>query len=370
MNSFFSEVMQNAEQIFFWGSSAKQWIIALAILLLAVVFFKIIFWSILRHFKKVSKKTVNKIDDFAVKVIKSIKPPVYYVVAIYLMLHFLNIPEFARQAIHLTFIVILIWQAAIILLKVTDFIIDTQIKRINKTNSGQKTILKFLKQVINGAIWVVGALMILANMGVNVSSLIAGLGIGGLAVALALKNILTDIFSSFSILIDKPFVVGDYIGLSDTQQGTVKKIGIKTTRLETRDGQELIIANKKLTEQVVQNFRGKGGKKKRNISFVLGVTYETSTEKLESIPQLIKDIIKKQENADLEKVAFDNFGDFSLNFKILIAINEKEGVNVTAVKNDINYAIFKAFSKEKIDFAYPTQTIQLANNKTQETRNK
>lgn len=353
----FLEAIKTLEGITFLENTAKQWVVAVIVLIGLIIFFKIIFWSIIKHLENITKKTSTNLDDFVIALINGIKPPVYYFIAFYLASLFIIVPYLIGEAIYIFFVAIIVWQVVYIALQIVDYIIKIQIKKAGKENASQKTILRFLKQVLNGAIWIIGGLMILANMGVNITSLIAGLGIGGLAIAMALKNILTDIFSSFSILIDKPFVVGDFIGLNDKQQGTVKKIGIKTTRLETRDGQELIIANKKLTEQVVQNFRGKGGKKKRNISFVLGITYETSEEKLESVPKLIKKIIKEQENASLEKVAFDSFGDFSLNFKILIAINEKDGVNVTNVKNDINYAIFKTFAKENIDFAYPTQTV-------------
>ncbi len=353
IQDFFSDL----ETVSFLNSTAKQWVISLSVLLGLIFFFKIIFWMVISHFKKLAEKSKTNIDDFVVAVIESVRPPVYYFVAFYLSSLFLTIPAPIAKIINITFIIIIAWQLSFIAIKIINHIINLQIDKIGKNNPGQKTILKFLRQIFSGAVWIIAGLMILANMGININSLIAGLGIGGLAVAMALKNILTDIFSSFSILIDKPFVVGDFIGLNDKQQGTVKKIGIKTTRLETRDGQELIIANKKLTEQVVQNFRGKGGKKKQNTSFVLGVTYETSLEKLETIPKIITDVIKKQPNAELSKVSFSSFGDFSLNFKVVIAIEEKKGVKVFQVKNDINYAIFKVFTKEGIDFAYPTQTV-------------
>ncbi len=358
------EFLQDMEAVSFLNNTAKQWIISLSVLLGLIFFFKIVFWVIISHFKRLAKKSKTNIDDFAVAVIDGVRPPVYYFVAFYLSGLFLTIPTSIAKIINITFIIVVAWQLSFIAIKIINHIINLQIDKIGKNNPGQKTILKFLRQIFSGAVWIVAGLMILANMGININSLIAGLGIGGLAVAMALKNILTDIFSSFSILIDKPFVVGDFIALSEKHQGTVKKIGIKTTRLETRDGQELIIANKKLTEQVVQNFRGKGGKKKQNTSFVLGVTYETPLEKLEAIPKIITDVIKKQPSAELSKVSFSSFGDFSLNFKVVIAIEEKKGVKVFQVKNDINYAIFKAFTKEGIDFAYPTQTIHLQSNTT------
>ena len=349
----------NLAKQFFLNNSLQQWVLALAVLIGLILLFKFIFWYLLHRFQKLAAKTKTEIDDFALKVINGIKPPVYYWVAIYFASQFLTLPPKINHLIYLIFVVVIIWQAIFIALKITDYIVDLQIKKVGETEAGQKTILRFLKQVINGLIWVIGALMVLSNLGINVSSLIAGLGIGGLAIAMALKNILTDIFSSFSILIDKPFVVGDYIALNDKQQGTVKKIGIKTTRLETKDGQELIVANRKLTEQVIQNFRAGGKKKTRNISFTLGVTYETPPEKLKAIPQIIQDLVEKQEYATLKKVNFDSFGDFSLNFKIVISIEEDQGASSGEIKNQINYAILEAFQENGIDFAYPTQTIYL-----------
>ncbi len=346
-------------EIVLWGNSLERVFVAIIFFIVLVFVFKFFFYFLIKKVKKITQKTVTEIDDFALGLLKTIKPPIYYFISFYLAFLTLTTSEKIDKIARFVFIVVVVWQIVQIFLRVIDYVIDKQTEKSDKTDSGQKTILKFLKQIIKGGVWIVGVLMILANLGVNVTSLVAGLGIGGLAIAMALKNILTDIFSSFSILIDKPFVVGDFIALNDKHQGTVKKIGIKTTRLETKDGQELVVANKKLTEQVVMNFRGKDGKKTRNISFFIGVVYETPLEKLKKIPQIVKSVTLKQKNTELKKVVFDNFGDFSLNFKVVITVRETAKKNVAETKNKLNYSLFEAFIKEGIEFAYPTQKVFL-----------
>ena len=351
-----AEIIKILQEINLFGNDSFQLAISLLIFIGVILFFKITFWIILHRLKRLSQKTKTDLDDFTLSSINNIKPPVYYLIALYLATRNLNIPATAGKIILAVVIIVLVAQAISVLLGIVDYIVDKQIKRTSRDNASQKTILKFLKQILKGAVWIVGILMILSNIGVEVNSLIAGLGIGGLALALASKNILADIFSSFSILIDKPFVVGDFIGLNEKTQGTVRKIGIKTTRLETKEGQELIIANKKLTDQVVQNFK-KLKKKKRKISFIIGVTYETPENKLKNIPDIIGSIVKKHKNIDLEMVVFDNFGDFSINFKVEAMANKIDQNKIYAIKNDINYSIFEEFNKQGIEFAYPTQTV-------------
>jgi len=208
-------------------------------------------------------------------------------------------------------------------------------------------------------LWIFGGLLILSNIGVDVTSLIAGLGIGGIAIALAVKDTIGDLFAAFSIFVDKPFKVGDFIEVSPKEKGTVEKIGIKTTRLRTRQGQELIVANKKLTESTIQNFRRM---EKRQVSYVLGVTYETPRSKLKKIPGLIKKIIKKQEHASVVRVYLKSFGDFSINFEVVLAMDKPDFDLYAKTQNKIHLETIKAFEQEGIEFAYPTQTLFVQRN--------
>jgi len=183
---------------------------------------------------------------------------------------------------------------------------------------------------------VIAFVIVLQNLGYNISALIAGLGIGGVAVAFALQNILSDIFASFSIYFDK--------------------IGIKSTRLRSPNGQQIIISNKELTEARVQNFKRL---EKRRAVYQIGVTYETPKEKLEKVPSIIKRVIDEISLAEFDRCHFKEFGDFSLNFEVSYYVKTQDYKTYLDVVQDVNLKIFDNFEKEEIEFAYPTQTIYL-----------
>jgi small-conductance mechanosensitive channel len=196
-------------------------------------------------------------------------------------------------------------------------------------------------------------MLVLSNLDINISSLVASLGIGGIAVALALQNVLGDMFSSFSIYADKPFRVGDFIVIGK-DQGTVEKIGMKTTRIRTLQGEELVVSNKELTSTRVQNFKKM---KRRRVLFQLGVVYGTKPEQLESISKIIKEIVDKIDGVDYDRCHFSTYGDFSLNFEVVFYVNSSDYADYMNKKEKANLAIYKRFAEEKIEFAYPTQTI-------------
>ena len=178
-------------------------------------------------------------------------------------------------------------------------------------------IIKFLGTIIKVILWVAAGALVLDNMGYKITSLIAGLGIGGVAVALALQNILGDLFSSFAIYFDKPFKIGDFIVVGE-YMGTVKKIGIKTTRIQALQGEEIVIPNNELTNAKVQNF---GVMEKRRIVFSLGLNYNTPFDRLKKVPNFIKEIIENQKGAEINRVHFKSFGDFSLIYEIVYYVN-------------------------------------------------
>jgi small-conductance mechanosensitive channel len=196
---------------------------------------------------------------------------------------------------------------------------------------------------------------ILSSLGYNISALLAGLGIGGIAVAFALQTILADIFASFSIYFDKPFRVGDYIVVGN-DRGTVKHIGIKTTRIKSLEGPELVISNKELTSSRIHNYKKM---EKRRISFTIGIVYETPLEKVKKAKEIIENVIKDQKMAELDRVHFARFGDFSLEFEIVYYMLSTDYKDYMDTQEKINLKIKEEFEKEGIEFAYPTQKIYL-----------
>jgi small-conductance mechanosensitive channel len=210
--------------------------------------------------------------------------------------------------------------------------------------------------VIRLVVWTIVILVILDNLGIEITALIAGLGIGGVAVALATQNILGDLFASLSIVLDKPFVVGDFLSI-DEFLGSVEKVGIKTTRVRSLSGEQLIFSNNDLLNSRIRNF---GRMFQRRVVFTFGVTYETPAGKLRRIPTIIRDAVEAQEKVRFDRAHFQKYGDYALIFETVYFVLSPDYNYYMDVQQNINLAIFERFVEEGIDFAYPTQTIRFA----------
>jgi small-conductance mechanosensitive channel len=265
----------------------------------------------------------------------------------------LEFPQIVRKIIGVLFLLVIVYEIIRAFEKIIDFFTAKYQEKMDGKEAISQSMMKSLKVILKIILWTFGLILILGNLGVDVTSLIAGLGIGGIAIALAFQNILEDIFSSFSIYIDKPFKIGDYIEV-DSDGGTVEKIGLKTSRLRTLNGQQLIISNRELTSARVQNFRKM---EKRRDKFELGVTYDTSPEKLEAIPKMIEQIIAQFKELDFVRCKFRSFGDSALIFDVVYFVKSKKMDDYLAIKEKVNLAIYTKFNEEKIEFAYPTQTV-------------
>lgn len=332
-----------------YGNSGQEYLIALAVFLGALIILKIIKETSVARLTSLAKKTKNDIDDMIISVFSKIKPPFFFILSIYLGIQFLTLPKNIVEIIRVLFLVVLVYEMVNAIQKVVEYVALKALKK-EEDDQAAKSTIKTLSIVIKITLWSLGVILILGNLGVDVTSLIAGLGIGGIAIALALQNILGDVFSSFSILIDKPFQVGDLIKI-DTDMGVVEKIGIKTTRLRTLEGQLLIVANRELTTARVQNFKQL---EKRRALFTLGVTYETEQDKLKQIPSIIKKIVENEENTEFDRCHFVNFGDFSLNFETSLYVGTKDYIEFRNIVERVNFAILEAFNAKGIEFAYPT----------------
>lgn len=332
-----------------YGNMGKDYVIALGIFIIAYIALNILQKVLITRFRKLAKFSKTEVDDVIIDIIANLKPPFYLIVAIYISVRAITLPDQIWQIIHIVFLSVLVYEGIQAAQKITTFLVYKALKKDGEEEQA-KTTVKTFNVFIKIALWSIGLLLVLSNAGVNVSSLLAGLGIGGIAIALALQNILGDVFSSFSILIDKPFQVGDFIKIG-TDLGVVEKIGIKTTRLRTLDGQILIVANRELTTTRVENFRQI---KKRRSLFTLGVVYESKAEDLEKIPVLIKELVEKQDLAEFDRCHFKSFGDFSLNFEVSYFVAADSYVEFLDVVEKINLAIFKSFKNASIEFAYPT----------------
>lgn len=223
----------------------------------------------------------------------------------------------------------------------------------DSTSLSSLNVFKVIAQIV---LWATILLLLLDNLGFNVGALMTSLGIGGVAVALALQNILGDLFASLSIAMDKPFVVGDYIEVDD-YKGTVSRIGLKTTRVQSVSGEELIFSNGDLLRSRIRNFKHLV---ERRITFMFGVTYDTQGSQIEKINSIVKQAIESQEKTRFDRVHFKQFSDSSLQFEAVYFMLERDYLCYMEAQQAINTAMLSQFAAEGISFAFPTQTINIA----------
>ncbi len=223
-------------------------------------------------------------------------------------------------------------------------------------NHEREKSLRPLLSLIKFIFWIVGIIFLLANLGLDVSTALAGLGVGGIAVAIAAQGILGDLFSYLVIFFDKPFELGDFIVFGD-KSGVVERIGIKSIRIRVLSGELLVIANSDLTAARVHNYKQM---LRRRVVFKIGVLYETPAEKLEKIPTIIKDIIASVQTIEgvvCDRCHFFAFGDYSLNFETVYYVPTSDYAIYMDTQQEIYLKLFKAFQEEGISFAYPTQLV-------------
>jgi len=338
----------------------KTYLIAVIVFVLTIFFLRIFKNYAIKKLEKISKKTKTDLDNFFIESIKSINWFFYLALAFWISLQLIKLPnQVEKYFSYLVFIIIVFQILKIIQGLINFFTTKLTARQKIKDKKIDPSIIAFLNKFLKIIVWAAAILLTLQNLGVNVTAIMAGFGIGGVAIAFALQNILGDIFACFSIFFDKPFAIGDFI-VFDGEMGTVKKIGIKSTRIQTLQGEELVVSNKELTEKKVHNYKRMN---KRRIQFCIGVAYETPFEKLKKIPSIIEKIIKETQLAELDRIHFKEFGDFSLNFEVVYYVLSPDYNDFMDTQQTINFALKEAFAKEKIEFAYPTQTIFINNKK-------
>jgi len=308
------------------------------------------------YFAKWTKKTSTSLDD---KILHNVRTPIFLVtllVGTYYSLDTLSMLNAYRGTIQGIFIIAEIFAIAFMIVRVASIIVAWYGERRAKQNAAVSSHLLFVfNKIIQVIILVAALLAILWAFNVNLSGIIVGLGVGGIAIALAVQSTLSDVLSAFSIYFDRPFEIGDFV-IVGNDAGTVTKIGIKSTRIKLLQGEELVLPNQSLTSTNLRNFKTL---QKRRVVFNIGVTYDTPVEKLKKIPGLIEDVIKKIDLAQFDRAHFQAYGDFSLRFEIVYYVTTSDYVKYMDAQQEINFGIKKAFEQEGIQMALPTQIIYM-----------
>ena len=346
--------MNNYLHTEFLGNTVLNWLIALGIIFVALVSLYLVKNFAIQQFKKWSGSTNSTLDDFIVTLIEKCLIPYLYFMSIISPTFWLVL---SPKATGIFYVIVLLVTTFYILKAINAAVQYFIYSFLQKQEGGEmkKRQAGGIVVILKIIIWVLGIVFLLDNLGYNITTIIAGLGIGGIAIALAAQTFLGDLFSYFAILFDRPFEIGDFITVDD-KMGEVEYIGIKTTRLRTVTGEQLICSNRNLTESKVHNFKRL---QKRRVLLNLGVNYDTSPETLESIPALLKEVITSKTDVAFDHANFIGFGSYSLNFEIIYYILSADFLLFLDRQQEVNYEIYRLFQSKKITFAFPSQTLFL-----------
>lgn len=345
--------MEETLQQVYFNNTVQDYLISLGIIVFGMLMLRIFRNLLLIRLKKWSAKTETKVDDFIIEGFEKFGMPVLNLVLMYYSIQYLELSTQIQKIVNTTLAVIVTYFIARIVLRIINASLEGYVRRQENGEDKIKQ-LKGIAIVINIVGWMIAAVFLFDNLGYNVTAIVTGLGIGGIAIALAAQTILGDLFNYFVIFFDRPFEVGHFIVVDD-KKGHVEYIGLKTTRIKSLTGEQLVFSNSDLTNSRVHNFKLL---QRRRIAFTLGVTYQTTSEQLKKIPTIIRSIIEQQQSlATFDRSHFSGYGNFSLDFETVYFAETAEYNEHMDIQQQIFLQIFDAFAKEGIEFAYPTQTV-------------
>ncbi len=336
-------------------NTIESWIVAAGIALGVFLALKLTVRWLHRRVAAVVSQTTSRVDDVLAEVFGRTKLFFLLAVAAYLGARSLQLSEglwvtFTRVILLIGLIQAGIWAGALV-----HSLLEVYRREQLADDPAAATTVGAMTFLLRIAVWAVVLVLVLDNMGVDITALITGLGIGGIAVALAVQNVLGDLFASLSIVLDKPFVIGDTLAI-DEHIGKVEHVGLKSTRIRSLAGEQLIFANSDLLKSRIRNF---GRLFERRMLFTLGVTYQTPRDKLERIPGMLREIIERQEHTRFDRAHFRTYADSSLNFEAVYFVTVPEFGTAMDIQQAVNLEIFRLFEAEGIEFAYPTRTLHL-----------
>lgn len=343
--------LMNWDSVYF-SNTLRDWATAFSLILGLLLIIRVFRTIIFRRIKNWVSKTESKLDDYVVRIFERSILPLLYLAAVYSGIFYLQIPPKTDRILHVAFLIAGTFFVLRLISGLIHFSLHRAIRHHENKESKEKQ-LRGILFIINVLVWIIAFVFLLDNLGYNITAVITGLGVGGIAIALASQVILGDLFSYFVIFFDRPFEIGDSIQVDD-KSGTVEYIGIKTTRLRTLSGEQLIVSNTNLTNSRVHNFKRMST---RRVAFKLGVVYRTPAEKLKRIPEIVKNIITSFDDIVFDRAHFAGYGSFSLDFEVVYIFQSPDFNLHMDRQQSIYLQIFEAFEREEIEFAYPTQEL-------------
>ena len=338
------------------GNRLEEWAVAIGVAIATAGVMIGLKKLIICRLEAMARQTPAYLDNLGIKVVRATGPIFITVISIYAGAQFVELQAkyaamLTKAAIGMMLLQTARWGDA----GLHDWMRHYRNKRTAR-DVASTTSTAALGFLLRATLWLVIALMILDNFGVNITALVASLGIGGIAVALATQNILGDLFSSLSIVLDKPFVVGDFIIIDDVL-GTVEYVGLKSTRIAALGGEQVVMSNSDLLKSRIHNHKRMQA---RRIVFVIAVSYDVSTEQLEAIPRILREVVTAQKNVNFDRAHFRSYSPSSLDFEIVYFVDTPDYNLYMDIQQNINMTLFQRFKEMSIAFANPTQTVHIA----------
>ena len=347
MDIFNQQILEN---------SLQQWSIAVTATVVIVLLLRLIQRLAAHRLAALARLTETRWDDIVVGLIGRTNLLFLFIVGLFVGSLFLELPAHIRSVLSSLLIISLLLQTGIWGVSFITSLLESYRLRVQKKNPAAITSINVIGLISKFILWSSILLLALNNLGINVTSLIAGLGIGGVAVALAIQNILGDLFASLSIVLDKPFVNGDFLIIGEFM-GSVEYIGLKTTRIRSLSGEQLVFSNSDLLGSRIRNY---GRMFERRVVFSIGVTYQTPREKLKLIPEIISKAIETKNKTRFDRCHFMKYGDYALMFETVFYVLSPDYNIYMDIQQAIYFEIHERFEQEQIEFAYPTQTLYVS----------
>lgn len=334
-----------------------QWLTAAATALLVLLTALGIRRWVRRHYQHFAATDETELMEVPLEIASKTSSGFLLVAALFGGLSVLNLPPALRGAATMLFTLVGFWQLGVWGSAAVLAWLMVRRKAAAATDRAAVGSLGIIGFVMRLLVWTLVLLLALDNLGIDITALVAGLGVGGIAVALAVQNVLGDLFASLSITLDRPFVIGDFVVVGEFM-GNVENIGVKSTRLRSLGGEQIVMSNADLLGSRLRNY---GRMAERRVLFSLGVTYETPRAKLKQIPAIIRACIERQEGVRFDRSHFSKYGNFSLDFESVYYVLSPDYGRHMDLQQAIFFDIHEAFEREQIEFAYPTQKLWLAN---------
>jgi small-conductance mechanosensitive channel len=341
----------------FLSFTINEWVYALLIFICTYAVLLLIWKFTIRRITRFALRNPTKLGDLIVEVMRSTHQLTFALFSVLFAMHFLELN--ARWLTRLDYLSFLIIGFQIALWLSKGITLWAKAKSVATDGSAENMVLTtMLSWIFKTIVWSIAVLSILANMGVNITAFVASLGVGGVAVALAVQNILSDLFASLAIGLDKPFVIGDFIIFGDVL-GTVERVGLKTTHIRSLSGEQIVCGNTELLKNTIHNYKRMA---ERRVVFEFRVTYDTKADVVEKIPEIVKKAIAAESKARFDRAHFKGFGLSSLDFEVVYYVLDSSYNIYMDIQQSVNLYLMRELESMDVSFAFPTMTLNLSKN--------